>query len=117
MKKEEIAKQRQIGAILTKLSLSDRQVLENYMESLEGSKTYKKKAFKPQGVEQRSESITKSFSGTRPLGSRHFTEDQIHKQMLEMIDGEGYKDLKELEGPAYLILRKSAISKLHNKKS
>jgi len=118
MKKEDIAKQRQIGAILTKLDPNDRKVLEDYMESLEAKR---RKSYKPKGIEQRTGNITKAFSGQKPLNSKFFTEDEIHQEILDIVKDEN-KDIKSIEElikldqPSYMILRKAVLAKLHNRK-
>ena len=142
MKPTQIIIQRKIGEILSKLNSNDRDILENYMQSLEEYYYNVSNESKPK-IEtaiidynnikdsslERASVVNRAAIGKRPLKSKYFSENEIHFQMFTKIKGdavfsedgriftvETIKDLEKLRHSDYSLLRNKVLTAMNNKR-
>ena len=127
MDKNQIIIQRRIGAILSKLSNEDSEILSEYLKVLENAVYGVKTKTEPQ---QEPSIFQRETRGKKPLGSKYFTENEIHDKMFQRvkgqsamnIDGDIYtinnvSDLQNLNHDVYRHLRNTTIPKMHYEKN
>lgn len=143
MKHTQIIIQRKIGEILSKLNSNDRDILENYMQSLEEYYYNVSNESKPKietgivdssnkkdnSIEQ-APMVNRSAKGQRPLKSKYFSENEIHFQMFTKIKGddvfsedgriftvETIKDLEKIKHSDYALLRNKVLTAMNKKRN